>query len=583
MASLTGDLQKLGTVSKLNIDGSVAYVPQTPWLQNASLRYNITFGKAYKDSVYHKVIDSCALKPDLDILPGGDNTEIGEKGINLSGGQKQRVSIARSIYSNRDVYLLDDPLSAVDAKVGKHIFDNVIGPNGILKNKTRLLVTHGVSFLPQTDLILVVKNGTISERGTYKQLLKNGGAFAEFLIEYIQQDMNGSSGPGSASEKNMEEIKEELENVLGARTLRGAIRQLSHVSGLQSEEDNSNKGSKPGNRQSLSRRISQVSRKSRDRHTLSRRKNEQEETKKPEPGGRGRFGGKNSNLMQEEVIETKSIGLGIYKYYFYSVGLPIVFLALTLQIIQQGFNLGTNLWLSKWTDDPNAIIPSVRNKYLGGYGAIGAVSAIAVMFATAVTAIGGLRASARLHDTMLGNVLHAPMSFFDTNPKGRILNRFSKDQDYVDMRIPSTISSLCRLFLSVLSTIAAIAYANPVFIALVIPLSIIYWFVQRVYVRSARQIKRLDSASKSPMYTHFSESISGISTIRAYQLEDRFKSENEMKIDFSQKCYQPSLASNRWLSIRLEILGNVILLFAALFAILGRDTLDPGVVGLSLS
>ena len=163
LASLTGDLQKLGTVSKLNIDGSTAYVPQTPWLQNATLRYNITFGKAFKDSTYNKVIDSCSLQPDLDILAGGDMTEIGEKGINLSGGQKQRVSIARSIYSNRDIYLLDDPLSAVDAKVGKHIFENVIGPEGLLKNKTRLLVTHGISYLPQTDMILVVKNGTISD------------------------------------------------------------------------------------------------------------------------------------------------------------------------------------------------------------------------------------------------------------------------------------------------------------------------------------------------------------------------------------------------------------------------------------
>ena len=124
---------------------------------------------------------------------------------------------------------------------------------------------------------------------------------------------------------------------------------------------------------------------------------------------------------------------------------------------------------------------------------------------------------------------------------------------------------LCRLFLSVLSTIAAIAYANPIFLALVIPLSFIYWYVQRIYVKTARQIKRLDSAARSPMYSHFSESLSGISTIRAYQLQERFTLENEMKIDFSQKCYFPSLASNRWLSIRLEILGNVILLFAALF------------------
>ena len=572
-------MQKLGTVSKLNIDGSIAYVPQTPWLQNASLRYNITFGKAFKESTYNKVIQACALQPDLDILAGGDSTEIGEKGINLSGGQKQRVSIARSIYSNRDIYLLDDPLSAVDAKVGKHMFDNVIGPNGLLKNKTRLLVTHGVSFLPQTDMILVVKNGTISERGTYKQLLKKGGEFAEFLLEYIQQDMSNLESD-AASEKNLEEIKEELENVLGTKNVEARMRKMSqsNISGMESDEDTSIK-------RRLSRRISQVSRKSKDAQALlSPRSGLKKDEKADFSKGRGRGGGgKHGNLMQSEVIETKSIDREVYTYYFYSVGLPVVFLALVLQIVQQAFNLGTNIWLSKWTDDPDSLIPSVRNKYLGIYGLLGAISAIAVMFASAVTAIGGLSASGKLHNTMLANVLHAPMSFFDTNPKGRILNRFSKDQDYVDMRIPGTISSLCRLFLQVLSTIAAISYANPIFFAVVIPLAFIYWYVQRIYVKTARQIKRLDSAARSPMYSHFSESLSGISTIRAYQLEDRFKLENEMKIDFSQKCYQPSLSSNRWLSIRLEILGNMILLFAALFAVLGRDTMDPGVVGLSLS
>ena len=438
-------MQKLGTVSKLNIDGSIAYVPQTPWLQNASLRYNITFGKAFKESTYNKVIQACALQPDLDILAGGDSTEIGEKGINLSGGQKQRVSIARSIYSNRDIYLLDDPLSAVDAKVGKHMFDNVIGPNGLLKNKTRLLVTHGVSYLPQTDMILVVKNGTISERGTYKQLLKKGGEFAEFLLEYIQQDMSNLESD-AASEKNLEEIKEELENVLGTKNVEARMRKMSqsNISGLESDEDTST-------RRRLSRRISQASRKSKDAHaTLSPRSGRKKEERTDLSKGRGRGGGgKHGNLMQAEVIETKSIDRQIYTYYFYSVGLPVVFLALVLQIVQQAFNLGTNIWLSKWTDDPDSLIPSVRNKYLGIYGLLGAISAIAVMFASAVTAIGGLTASGKLHNTMLANVLHAPMSFFDTNPKGRILNRFSKDQDFVDMRIPSTISSLCRLFLQV--------------------------------------------------------------------------------------------------------------------------------------
>jgi ATP-binding cassette, subfamily C (CFTR/MRP), member 1 len=166
VAALLGEMEKLmGTV---NTDGRLAYVPQQAWIQNATLQDNVTFGQKFDKARYDKVILACALKPDIEMLPGGDQTEIGEKGINLSGGQKQRVALARAVYSNADIYLLDDPLSAVDSHVGKHIFDNVIGPNGMLAGKTRFLVTHGVSFLPFMDEILVVLDGEISESGSYK-------------------------------------------------------------------------------------------------------------------------------------------------------------------------------------------------------------------------------------------------------------------------------------------------------------------------------------------------------------------------------------------------------------------------------
>lgn len=132
------------------------------------------------------MLESCALLSDLTIFPGGDQTEIGEKGINLSGGQKQRVALARAIYSRAEIYLLDDPLSAVDAHVGKHIFDQVIGPAGLLAGKTRLLVTHSISVLPQTDQIFVITNGKISENGHYSRLLQQNGAFGEYLLEHMQ-------------------------------------------------------------------------------------------------------------------------------------------------------------------------------------------------------------------------------------------------------------------------------------------------------------------------------------------------------------------------------------------------------------
>lgn len=166
VSALLGEMQKLD--GEVNVDGRIAYVSQQAWIQNATLQDNITFGRPFNKELYNKVIDACALRADLAMLPGGDQTEIGEKGINLSGGQKQRVSLARAVYSQANIYLFDDPLSAVDSHVGKHIFENVIGENGILKGTTRLLVTHAIIYLPKVDEIYVIVNGEITQSGSYR-------------------------------------------------------------------------------------------------------------------------------------------------------------------------------------------------------------------------------------------------------------------------------------------------------------------------------------------------------------------------------------------------------------------------------
>lgn len=185
VSAFLGEMEK--TSGRVNTYGSIAYVAQQAWIQNATLKDNILFGKPFDKRNYERIIEACALKPDFEMLPAGDQTEIGEKGINLSGGQKQRVSLARAVYADSDIYFLDDPLSAVDSHVGKHIFEKVIGPQGLLKNKTRVLVTHGITYLPQVDGIVVLKNGEVSEMGTYKELLDKKGAFAEFLVQHITE------------------------------------------------------------------------------------------------------------------------------------------------------------------------------------------------------------------------------------------------------------------------------------------------------------------------------------------------------------------------------------------------------------
>lgn len=186
LSALLGDMEKLE--GKVYMKGSVAYVPQQAWIQNCTLQENVLFGQALDPKRYHKALEACALLADLEVLPGGDQTEIGEKGINLSGGQRQRVSVARAVYSDADIFLLDDPLSAVDSHVAKHIFDQVIGPEGVLAGKTRVLVTHGISFLPQTDFVIVLSDGHVSEMGTYSALLQRDGSFANFLRNYAPDE-----------------------------------------------------------------------------------------------------------------------------------------------------------------------------------------------------------------------------------------------------------------------------------------------------------------------------------------------------------------------------------------------------------
>jgi ABC-type multidrug transport system fused ATPase/permease subunit len=194
LSGFLGELHKIN--GNININGSLGYVPQQAWIQNVTLRNNILFGKALDDSFYNQVLDGCALKSDLSILPAGDLTEIGEKGINLSGGQKQRISLARAVYSKVDIYLLDDPLSAVDAHVGKHIFDSVVGPNGLLKGKTRIFVTNSLSFLPECDRIFMIDNSTIAEIGTFDELQQKNGVFSDFIGKNLSKQQNKSENEG---------------------------------------------------------------------------------------------------------------------------------------------------------------------------------------------------------------------------------------------------------------------------------------------------------------------------------------------------------------------------------------------------
>ncbi|XP_050762062.1 multidrug resistance-associated protein 1 isoform X2 [Gymnogyps californianus] len=545
LSALLGEMDK--KEGYVLVKGSVAYVPQQAWVQNATLEDNIIFGREMNESRYKRVIEACALLPDIEILPMGDKTEIGEKGVNLSGGQKQRVSLARAVYCNADVYLFDDPLSAVDAHVGKHIFEKVIGPKGILKNKTRVLVTHAINYLPQMDTILVMSDGEISEMGSYQELLKQDGAFAEFLRTYANAEQSmESSDTNSPSGKEGKPIEN---GVLGNE----APGKLMH------------------------RQLSNSSTYSRDMGK-SQHQSSTAELQKP-------LAEKNSwKLTEADTAKTGRVKATVYWDYMKAIGLFISFLSIFLFMCNHIASLASNYWLSLWTDDP--VINGTQqytNVRLGVYGALGISQGIAVFGYSMVVSIGGIFASRHLHLNLLHSVLRSPMSFFERTPSGNLVNRFSKEIDIIDSTIPPIIKMFMGSTFNVIGACIIILLATPIAAVIIPPLGLVYLFVQRFYVATSRQLKRLESVSRSPVYSHFNETLLGVSVIRAFEEQKRFIKQNDMKVDENQKAYYPSIVANRWLAVRLECVGNCIVLFAALFAVIARNKLSAGLVGLSVS
>ncbi|XP_050076523.1 multidrug resistance-associated protein 1 isoform X2 [Anopheles maculipalpis] len=552
LSAFLGEMDKIS--GRVNTLGRIAYVSQQAWIQNATLKDNILFGKPMDQRRYNRVIEACALKPDIEMLPGGDMTEIGEKGINLSGGQKQRVSLARAVYNDADVYFLDDPLSAVDSHVGKHIFEQVIGPTGLLAKKTRVLVTHGITYLPNTDKIYVLREGEVSESGTYQELMDKKGAFAEFLMQHLQEV--------NEEEEDLDEIKQQLENSVGGEDL------LNQLKRTNSKRSRSESTSETGSVKDISRQNSTT-----DSNTSLRRRTSEKVPDVPK-----------TKLIEQEKSETGSVKWDVYKHYLKSIGLTLSVATVILNMIFQGFSIGSNLWLSRWSTDETAENDtSVRDMYLGVYGAFGAGQVMASFASSLSFALGALTAAREMHVLLLRYVLHWPMELFDTTPLGRVLNRFSKDVDVLDNTLPQVLRSCLMMLFVVVATLVVISISTPIFAAVIVPIGVLYYAVQRFYVATSRQLKRLESVSRSPIYSHFGETIQGVQTIRAYSVQDRFITESDERVDSNQLCYCPSIIANRWLAVRLEMVGNLIILFAALFAVLGRETMNAGLVGLSVS
>jgi ABC-type multidrug transport system fused ATPase/permease subunit len=431
------------------------------------------------------------------MLPNNDMTEIGERGITISGGQKQRLNIARAIYFDADIVLLDDPLSAVDAHVGRHIFDNAI--LGLLRDKCRILATHQLWVLNRCDRIIWMEGGKIQAVDTFDNLMKDSEGFRQLMESTA-----------------VEEKKEET-----------ALTQV------------------PGD-------------------------NGQAKKKK-----------KSKGLMQSEERAVASVPWSVYSSYVRASGsilnAPIV---LALLILSQGANIVTSLWLSWWTSNK---FHYSMGTYIGVYAGLGAAQAL-IMFAFMVSlSMFGTTSSKVMLREAVARVLRAPMSFFDTTPLGRITNRFSRDVDVMD----NTLTDAMRMyFFSVGSIIAVFALIIAFFyyfaIALV-PLSIFFLLATSYYRASAREVKRLESILRSTLSAKFSEGLSGIATIRAYGLKDRFIADLRKAIDDVDSAYYLTYSNQRWLSMRLDMIGNALVFTTGILVVTSRFSVNPSIGGLVLS
>ncbi|XP_078001329.1 ATP-binding cassette sub-family C member 9-like [Glandiceps talaboti] len=503
----------------------VSYGAQRPWLQNATLRENVLFGEEYISERYQTVLEACALQPDLEILPAGDMTEIGEKGINLSGGQKQRISMARTLYSNTDIVILDDPLSALDVHVGAHVMQEGI-LNFILKdNRTVILVSHHVQYLTLARKVIAMDNGRVLRQGDVNEISEDD---PDLYVQW-QKTFTSISESDAASEAEQNAMAE---------------------------------------RETLKRNISLKS-----------------DSKIDKKSGGG--------LIRREERERGSVSSLIYLAYAKALRLKLLGLIVLLFAGRAGMKMSTDFWLSDWSEANAAVdnrttqaeLDDQLDYYLRGYTLLSLSYLIVTAIASGTHILTSIMAAKRLHIGLLRNIIKAPMRFFDTTPIGRVLNRFSNDTQTIDQRLWQTLVQLLMSGFSLLSAIVVNVVVVPIFIVFVIPVCIAFALVVKFFIKSSRELQRLESVARSPVFAHFSETLGGLSTIRAYRREETFRNIILKRIDRNNTASIYLITVGIWAAIRLELFAASIVFLSGLITLLScvLGQLEPSLVGLAVT
>ncbi|XP_037922789.1 multidrug resistance-associated protein 4-like [Hermetia illucens] len=567
---------KTGSV---NCPGKISYACQEPWVFSATVRQNILFGLEMDRVRYDSVVKACALLKDFEQFSDGDMTIIGEKGASLSGGQKARINLARAVYRQADIYLLDDPLSAVDAHVGRHLFEEVIGPTGRLARRhvTRILVTHQIHFLKEADWIVVLNDGKIEMQGTPGDLSKSDSDFAQLL----EQDL---------SDEEEDEEQDADDQSVDTRSRRSSTKSVSA-----------------------------------SRTSLSGREKADD--------------GKDKEKLKEQAHQMEGTSKGTVKgsvtWNYVKAGGSVVlpFIVVSLYLLTQAAASFTDWWVSYFTEqeelrtyynnnnvsieitspfmndfrfaeNPNTIVNDFHNTlnmslfaaeeetvaYLPSTDFLIAIHGIvvALIFIIGILrSIGfftmAVRASQNMHDGMFSSLIRVPMRFFDTNPSGRILNRFSKDMGAVDELLPKSILDATQIILNMVGAIIVTTTVQPIFLALVFVLVIIFWFIQKVYLRTSKNLKRLDGITRSPVFTHLAASLHGLSTIRAYGAQADLIKEFDAHQDVHTASYYMYISTSTAFGLSLDIVCLIFLACVTFYFLIVDDGSMGGQVGLAIT